>query len=102
MASYGSTKSPSNCCHPVEIDTEGNTYCAAEGKERIKRKFQPNLTMSSGSSFPRNPLEDKKGIPGNTVLGVMAQQPIQLFAFIRSEGAIQIIRRSMGIEKQDL
>lgn len=30
------------------------------------------LTLSSRSSFPRNPLDAKMGIPGNTVLEVMA------------------------------
>lgn len=30
------------------------------------------LTVSSRSSFPRNPLDAKMGIPGNTVLEVMA------------------------------
>lgn len=32
--------------------------------------------VSSGSSFPRNPLGTRMGIPGNTVLGATAQQPI--------------------------
>lgn len=30
----------------------------------------PSLTLSSRSSFPRNPLDAKMGIPGNTVLEV--------------------------------
>lgn len=30
-----------------------------------------SLTLSSRSSFPRNPLDAKMGIPGNTVLEVM-------------------------------
>lgn len=33
-----------------------------------------SLTLSSRSSFPRNPLDAKMGIPGNTVLEVMVQQ----------------------------
>lgn len=40
------------------------------------------LTVSSGSSFPRNPLDTKRGIPGNTVLGVMAQQQDSLFSVL--------------------
>lgn len=32
--------------------------------------------VSSGSSFPRNPLGTRLGIPGNTVLGATARRPI--------------------------
>lgn len=34
------------------------------------------VAVSSGSSFPRNPLGTRLGIPGNTVLGATARQPI--------------------------
>lgn len=40
------------------------------GRGTCRRHLSP--TLSSRSSFPRNPLDAKMGIPGNTVLEVMA------------------------------